>query len=157
MVKRIVAVLAVVGACTVAAAVPSSAGQIATLSGTVACTEPGTYTITWTIEITGFVDGGEVDSAVLSGAAEGDITDSFSPNPFDSGDDFIVGSNVVSGDTVGTVTLDAVVVIQIKGPFDVELSADVELDGGCEAPPTSESTTTASTAPSAETRPTFTG
>ena len=157
MLKRIAALFAVVGALIVATTVPSSAGDVASLSGTAECSAPGTFTITWTIEINAFIDGGEVESAVLSGAAEGDITDSFAPNPFDLGDDFIVGSNVVSGDTVGTVTLDAVVVIDVKGPFDVELSADVELDGSCEAPPTSESTTTASAAPSSETRPTFTG
>ena len=108
-----------------------------------------------------YIDGGadgEVTEAVLSGAAEGDITDAFDPNPFAFDDELIVGSSEVSGDTVGTVTLDITIVFDFKGPFTFEDSAEVELDGSCEAPPTSESTTTSTTvAAQADVRPTFTG
>ncbi len=60
--------------------------------------------MSWTIENLIGADG-EVDSAVLRGAAEGDITDAFAPNPFTGEDEVITGSSLVSGDTVGTVTL----------------------------------------------------
>lgn len=156
MLKRVAALLAVVGAFTIITAVPGSAQEPAQLTGEVECTEPGTFTITWTIE-TFIGTEGEVDSAVLSGAAEGDITDSFAPNPFDFDDDLIIGSSEVSGDTVGTVTLDVTIIYQSKGPFDFDDSADVELDGSCEAPPTTETSTTTTAAPLAEVRPSFTG
>jgi len=154
--KRVAAVIAIVGAFTAVAAIPGSAQEPAQLTGEFECTEPGTFTITWTIE-TFIGTEGEVVSAVQSGAAEGDITDSFAPNPFDFDDDTIVGSSEVSGDTVGTVTLDVTIVYQSKGPFDFDDSAEVELDGSCEAPPTTETSTTTTAAPAAEVRPTFTG
>jgi hypothetical protein len=158
MLKRVIALFAVVGAVTLAGAVPSGAQQAAELTAVVECTEPGTFTITWTIE-TFIGTPGEVTEAVLSGAAEGDITDSFAPNPFEFDDDFIVGSSEVSGDTVGPVTLDITIIYQSKGPFDFDDSATVTLDGSCEAPPTTEESTTTTAAPAAAaaTQPRFTG
>ena len=46
------------------------------------------------------------------------------------------------GDTVGTVTMEATVVFQLKGTLEVDLSADVELDGSREAPPVTDLSTT---------------
>jgi hypothetical protein len=155
--KRLAVLLAVIATCIAATAVPSSAQQPADVTGEFECTEPGTFTVTWTVENFAGADG-EVTEAVLSGAAEGDITDAFDPNPFAFDDELIVGSSEVSGDTVGTVTLDITIVFDFKGPFTFEDSAEVELDGSCEAPPTSESTTTSTTvAAQADVRPTFTG
>lgn len=161
MIKRLAAVAAVVVAFTAGTAIPGSAQQPAEITGEFECTEPGVFTVTWTIENLAGADG-EVDEAVLSGAAEGDITSAFEPNPFTFDDELIVGSSEVSGDTVGTVTLDVTIVFEFKGPFVYEDSAEVDLDGSCEAPPTSESTTSSSTTTSAVaaatgTRPTFTG
>jgi hypothetical protein len=159
MLKRVIALAAAVGVFLVVTAAPSSAGQQqpAVVEGDFECTEPGVFTVFWDILNLAGADG-EVTEAVLSGAAEGDITDSFAPNPFDSDDETIVGSSEVSGDTVGVVTLDVTIVFDFKGPFTFETDAEVELDGSCEAPPTTEEpTTTASAAPAAATRPTFTG
>jgi hypothetical protein len=159
--RAIAIVLAVVGAFVLVTAAPSSAGQqLATLSGDFECTTPGTFTVFWTIENLVGADG-EVESAVLSGAAEGDLSDAWSPNPFSSDDLSTSASGIVSGDTVGTVTLEATVVFQLKGDFEVDLSADVELDGSCEAPPETDPATTEAPSTSvqeaATTRPSFTG
>ena len=157
--RAIAIAFAIVGALVAITAAPTSAQQAFEVTGEAECTTPGTFTVTWTIE-TFIGTEGEVTEAVLSGAAEGDITDSFSPNPFEFDDDVIVGSSVISGDTVGTVTLDVTIVYQSKGPFDEEASAELELDGSCEAPPVTdppptEAPTTAAVA--ATTAPRFTG
>jgi hypothetical protein len=158
--RAIVLTLAVAAAFLGITATPAVAGGQAppTVEGDFECTEPGVFTVTWTIENLAGVSG-EVVDATLSGAAEGDITDSFTPNPFEFDDETIVGSSEVSGDTVGTVTLDATIVFNFKGPLEFDVSAEVDLDGSCEAPPTSEETssTTASVAATADVRPTFTG
>jgi hypothetical protein len=156
--RAIVLTLAVAAAFLGITAAPATAQEPAEVTGDFECTEPGVFTVTWTIENFAGTSG-EVVEATLSGAAEGDITDSFTPNPFEFDDETIVGSSEVSGDTVGTVTLDVLVEFDFKGPFEWEGTADVELDGSCEAPPTTEetSTTTASVAATADVRPTFTG
>jgi hypothetical protein len=158
--RAIVLTVAVAAAFLGITAAPVGAGipTPATVEGDFECTEPGTFTVTWTIENLAGADG-EVTEAVLSGAAEGDITDSFDPNPFDADDETIVGSSEVSGDTVGTVTLDITMVFEFKGPFEFSDTVEVELDGSCEAPPTTEesTTTTAGVAAAADVRPTFTG
>lgn len=158
--RAIVLTLAVVTAFLGITATPANAGSQApaTAVGDFECTEPGVFTVTWTIDNLAGTSG-EVVDATLSGAAEGDITDSFTPNPFDFDDETIVGSSEVSGDTVGTVTLDYTIVFDFKGPFEFSDTAEVELDGSCEAPPTTDetSTTTASVAATADVRPTFTG
>jgi hypothetical protein len=156
---RALAVLfAVVGALVVVTGAPAGAQEPADVTGDFECTEPGVFTVFWTVENFAGADG-EVDSAVLSGAAEGDITDSFVPNPFSFEDEVIVGSSEVSGDTVGTVTLDITIIFEFKGPFEFEDQAEVDLDGSCEAPPTTEESTTTTAAPASDvvTRPSFTG
>lgn len=158
--RAVVLALAVIAAFLGVTAAPAHAQQAFEVTGSAECTTPGTYTLTWTIET--FIGAeGEVTSAVQSGAAEGDITDSFSPNPFDFDDDIILGSSVVSGDTVGTVTLDVTITYQSKGEFDVSGSGEVSLEGACEAPPETDPTTTEAPTTSAQadvaTRPSFTG
>jgi hypothetical protein len=152
--------IALIGGFVAVTATPSGAQQPADVTGSFECTSPGTFTVTWMIQNLAGADG-EVDSAVLSGAAEGDITDSFTPNPFTGEDQLIVGSSVVSGDTVGDVTLDVTIIFDFKGPFEFDDSAEVVLDGSCEAPPTTEPETTSSTSTSVQqstaTRPSFTG
>jgi hypothetical protein len=155
MSKRVLVLVAVVTAFVGFFAVPSGAQEPADVTGAVECTTPGVFTVTWTVENFAGADG-EVDSAVLSGAADEDITDSFAPNPFDFDDDLIVGSSEISGDTVGTVTLDISITFDFKGPVVFDDTAEVELDGSCEAPPTTEEPTTTA-APAPEVRPTFTG
>jgi hypothetical protein len=148
---------AVVGALVVVTGAPSGAQEPADLSGEFECTTPGVFTVTWIIENLAGADG-EVDSAVLSGAAEGDITDAFAPNPFDGADAVIVGASEISGDTVGDVVLDVTIIFDFKGPFEFDDTATVTLDGSCEAPPTTEeTTTTVAAAPEVATRPSFTG
>jgi hypothetical protein len=158
--RAIVLTLVVVAAFLGITAAPATAGEPAVVSGTFECTEPGVFTVTWTIENRAGADG-EVTDATLSGAASGDITGSFDPNPFTFDDDTIVGSSEVSGDTVGTVTLDATVEFDFKGPFEVDVSADVDLDGSCEAPPETDPSTTEAPTTSEQadvtTRPSFTG
>ncbi len=157
MIKRIAALVVALSAIGLFAAVPATAQQPANVTGDFECTEPGVFTVFWTIENFAGADG-EVESAILSGAAEGDITDSFEPNPFTGDDELIVGSSEVSGDTVGIVTLEVLIIFEFKGPFEFQDLAEVELDGSCEAPPTTESTTTTTAAAAAaEVRPTFTG
>jgi hypothetical protein len=156
MVKRVLMLVAVVTAFVAVSAAPSGAQEPADVTGEFECTEPGTFTVTWTVENFAGADG-EVDSAVLSGAADEDITDSFAPNPFDADDALIVGSSEISGDTVGTVTLDITIIFDFKGPFEFDDEAEVELDGSCEAPPTTEEPTTTTAAAAPEVRPTFTG
>jgi hypothetical protein len=148
---------AVIGALIVVTGAPAGSQEPADVTGDFECTEPGVFTVTWTIENFAGADG-EVDVAVLSGAAEGDITDSFDPNPFTGADELIVGSSEISGDTVGTVTLDITITFDFKGPFTFEDQAEVDLDGSCEAPPTTEeSTTTTVAAAAVAVVPTFTG
>ena len=162
--RAVAIVLAVVGAFVLATAAPSGAGQqLANLTGDFECTTPGTFTVFWTIDNLVGADG-EVTSAVLSGAAEGDLSDAWTPNPFSSEDLATTASSLVSGDTVGTVTLEATVVFQLKGPLEVDLSANVELDGSCELPPSTDppvtdasTTTVQSVQDAATTRPSFTG
>jgi hypothetical protein len=158
MIKRTLALAAAVSVLGLLLAAPTSAQEPADVTGDFECTEPGVFTVFWTVENFAGADG-EVDLAVLSGAAEGDITDSFTPNPFTGEDELIVGSSEVSGDTVGTVTLDITLIFDFKGPFEFDDTASVELDGSCEAPPTTEepTTTSSSVAPAGETRPTITG
>jgi hypothetical protein len=156
MLKRVFVLVAVITAFVAASAAPSGAQEPADVTGAFECTTPGVFTVTWTVENFAGADG-EVDSAVLSGAADEDITAAFAPNPFDSDDDLIVGSSQISGDTVGTVTLDITIIFDFKGPFEFTDEADVELDGSCEAPPTTEEPTTTTAAPAPEVRPTFTG
>lgn len=161
--RAIVLALAVVAAFVGIQAAPTSAQEAFTVTGEAECTSPGTYTLTWTIDTSiGFA--GTVSSAVQSGAAEGDIADSFEPNPFTFDDDFVVGTSVVSGDTVGTVTLDVTITYQGKGEFDNSNSGSVTLDGSCEAPPETDPTTESTAAPTTSeaaqqvsTSPTFTG
>lgn len=158
MSKRALAFCAALAAFTMAVATPTSAQEPSELTGSVECIQPGVFEVTWTIE--NFIGAdGAVDSAILSGAADGDITGAFAPNPFTGDDELIVGSHPVSGDTVGTLTLDVTLTFELKGPFEFEDSAEVELDGSCEAPPTTqeEPTTSTSAAPAGTVRPTFTG
>ena len=156
-VRAFAVLFAIVGVLVVATGAPAGSQEPADVTGDFECTEPGVFTVVWTIENLAGADG-EVDSAVLSGAAEGDITDSFEPNPFEGGDELIVGGSEISGDTVGTVTLDVTLIFDFKGPFEFDDEAEVELDGSCEAPPTTEeSTTTTAAAAAAAVVPTFTG
>lgn len=139
---------------------PANAGETAQVTGEVECTTPGQYTITWTIDLPIGAEG-EVTSAVLSGAASGDV--SFTPNPFPFFTGALTGTSTISGDTVGTVTLDVTIEFITKGTFTVDGSASVELDGSCEAPPTTTPTTAAPATTSstiqaaALTQPRFTG
>jgi hypothetical protein len=156
MLKRVLVLVAVSAAFVAASAVPSGAQEPADVTGDFECTEPGVFTVFWTVENFAGADG-EVDSAVLSGAADADITSSFTPNPFTGDDDLIVGSSQISGDTVGTVTLDITIIFEFKGPFEFDDTAEVELDGSCEAPPTTEESTTTTAEVAPVVRPTFTG
>lgn len=160
-VKAAVVALAIASSALAAAPPASAGGPPFTVSGEAECSAPGQYTITWTIDLAWGAPG-EVTSAVLSGAASGNV--SFSPNPFSFSTDTLTGTSTVSGDTVGTVTLDVTIELVTKGTWTYDGSASVELDGSCEAPPTTPSTTAAPTSTTtstiraaALTQPRFTG
>jgi hypothetical protein len=132
----------VVTASALVAMPPAGAGLLATVSGQATCSTPGQYTVNWTIDLLVSANG-QVTSAVLSGAAEGNV--SFSPNPFQFVDEQLTGTSVIAGDTAGTVVLTVTIEFQEKGTFTYTLGTELELDGSCEAPP---STTTTTMAPS---------
>ena len=136
MIKRIAALVVALSAIGLFAAVPATAQQPANVTGDFECTEPGVFTVFWTIENFAGADG-EVESAILSGAAEGDITDSFEPNPFTGDDELIVGSSEVSGDTVGIVTLEVLIIFEFKGPFEFQdLAERIDPESGRPLEPT---------------------
>lgn len=140
-IKVALAALAIAASALVAVP-PASAGEPVQVTGEVECTTPGQYTITWTIQLFYGLNG-QVTSAVLSGAAEGNV--SFSPNPFQFFDEQLTGTSVIAGDTAGTVMLAVAFEFQEKGTFTHTVGTELELDGSCEAPP---STTTTTLAPS---------
>jgi hypothetical protein len=161
--RAITLALVVIGGVIALTGAPSQAQQPATMEGDFECTSPGTFTLFW--EFDNLIGaGGTAGTGTLSGAAEGTVT--FSPNPFTGNDEVISGSNtIVSGDTVGIVTLSVTVTFDVKGPLGVPLTASVALDGSCEAPPVTggveptpaDPAPTTSVKATAATRPSFTG
>jgi hypothetical protein len=156
--RLLIAALVLAAPLAVVGATPSGAQQPIDITGNADCNDDGTYTLFWEIE--NFV-GAEVtiESAVLDGAATGDVT--FSPNPIPA-DGVANGSFDVPGDTAGFVVL----TVDVTGPkFDFEDVFEIELLGDCEAIVTTTTSTTlapttTTTAPAARPvtlTPAFTG